>query len=388
MLETDSSIHRQDGALYGKLESLRGVAAVLVVLYHSPWTWSEQRLAWFEHGYLLVDFFFILSGVVMCHAYHGKIARGMRFRDYVALRLSRLYPLHVVVLACWLPYVLLKQWLVAQSGAPGEALAASDAASFLSNLLLIQAWELHDSLSWNGPSWSISAEWFAYLVFFFTSATIDRRGRWWLPATLSVAGYAWLLSRQGADFDYTFDFGCVRCVAGFSLGLVVYRLQQPVRLTFVPQSLLELAAISGAALGIRSAGSTSGIIGVMLSFAIVVGIFSLPTDGIVGRMLMWSPMQRLGRWSYSIYLMHALVIAVASNAASRLLPRAFTAPSPMLALAANVMLVAVVVAISRWTFEHIERPARDWMRARIRQKLRSGSATAVTEPVISPVMPA
>lgn len=374
--------------MYSKLESLRGVAAVLVVLYHSPWTWGERRLAWFDHGYLLVDFFFILSGFVMCHAYHAKIIQGMKFRDYFALRISRLYPLHLAMLVCWTPYVLLKQGFAAQTGESNEALAASNLSSFLSNLLLIQAWGLHDSLSWNGPSWSISAELFAYLVFFVTTVTIDRRGRWWVPLGLSIAGYSWLLAKHGSDFDYTYDYGCVRCLAGFNLGMVVYRICPALRLSFASQSWLELATAVAAIVGIASASATSGIVGTMLSFALLVGVFSLPTDGVVGQLLKWPPMPLLGRWSYSIYLVHALVIAVASNTVSRLLPRDLIAPSPVTAIIANVLLLAVVIAISRWTFERIERPARDWMKDRIRRPAKVNSAPVVTKPVVTPVMPA
>lgn len=374
--------------MYSKLEALRGVAAVLVVLYHSPWTWGEQRWAWFDHGYLLVDFFFILSGFVMCHAYHAKIAGGMRFWDYFALRISRLYPLHAVMLACWAPYVLFKYWLFARNGEPSEVVAASNVSSLLSNLLLIQAWGLHDSLSWNGPSWSISAELFAYLAFFATTVTIDRRDRWWTPAGLSLVAYGWLLSRQGADFDYTYDYGCLRCLAGFNLGLVVYRLQQPLRLSFLRQSLWELAVVAAAAVSLGQAGSMLGIVVTMLTFALLVGVFSLPSDGIVGRLLMWPPMQWLGRWSYSIYLVHALVLAVATHAALRLLPRELTSPSLLFAIVANGAVLAVVVAISRWTFERIERPARDWMRDRIRSQEMERGEPVMAEPVISPVMPA
>lgn len=373
--------------MYSKLESLRGVAAVLVVLYHSPWTWGERRLTWFDHGYLLVDFFFILSGFVMCHAYHAKIIQGMSFRDYFALRISRLYPLHLAILICWLPYVLLKQGFAAQTGESHEALAASNLSSFLSNLLLIQAWGLHDSLSWNGPSWSISAELFAYLAFFVTTVTIDRRGRWWVPFGLSMAGYAWLLSQQGSDFDYTYDYGCVRGLAGFNLGLVVYRICPALRLSFASQSWLELATTCLATVSIGGASTTFGIVETMLSFALLVGVFSLATDGVVGRLLMWPPMQWLGRWSYSIYLVHALVIAVASNTVSRLVPRDLIASSPVTAIIANVLLLAVVIAISRWTFERIERPARDWMKHRVRRPATVKATPVVTNPVVSPVMP-
>lgn len=97
--------------MFFKLESLRGLAACAVVLYHSPFNVNDAVLGLFRNAYLFVDLFFVLSGFVMAHAYADKIAAGMRFSDYMALRLGRIYPLHLVMLLVWVPYVLIKVWL-------------------------------------------------------------------------------------------------------------------------------------------------------------------------------------------------------------------------------------------------------------------------------------
>src|ERR1700754_1815377 len=75
---------------YHTLDAMRGVAALSVLLYH----WRPQ-LPWilFGSGYLAVDLFFLLSGFIIAHAYDEKLAKGLGFLDFLALRLMRLCPM-------------------------------------------------------------------------------------------------------------------------------------------------------------------------------------------------------------------------------------------------------------------------------------------------------
>jgi peptidoglycan/LPS O-acetylase OafA/YrhL len=82
-----SSAHRfhlQDG--------LRGLAAILVVCYHAP---GYMRLD-FQGGFLAVDFFFCLSGFVMMHAYGARLRESMTLRDFLVVRVLRLWPLYLL----------------------------------------------------------------------------------------------------------------------------------------------------------------------------------------------------------------------------------------------------------------------------------------------------
>ena len=82
---------------YELLDGLRGVAALLVIWYHvfegfatSP---IDQR---FNHGYLAVDFFFILSGFVIGYAYDDRWKTSMTIKDFIKRRLIRLHPMVVM----------------------------------------------------------------------------------------------------------------------------------------------------------------------------------------------------------------------------------------------------------------------------------------------------
>ena len=86
---------------YLTLDALRGVAAFAVMIYH------QQQTRIMGHGYLAVDFFFILSGFVIAKAYEGKLLSTMRFRDFALVRIARPYPLLIAATLVATAYMLM-----------------------------------------------------------------------------------------------------------------------------------------------------------------------------------------------------------------------------------------------------------------------------------------
>src|SRR5437879_1722827 len=86
------------------LTALRGIAAILVVLFHAPnWGFSAYFVSvtqFAARGYIWVDLFFMLSGFVMAHAYGGRFIAKSRgaWRAYLTARVARVYPLHLLIL--------------------------------------------------------------------------------------------------------------------------------------------------------------------------------------------------------------------------------------------------------------------------------------------------
>src|SRR5579862_660023 len=158
---------RQSAAMQGPanlkpLTSLRFVAAMWVVLFHY---WPHLAVAGtpplVAKGYLGVECFFVLSGFILCHVYLPSFEAGrFKYGDFLWARIARIYPLHIAT-------------LVAMGLMAGVALAAGlpvdpdvlSLPALPANLTLTQAWGLSPVAGWNHPSWSISAEWFAYLSF-------------------------------------------------------------------------------------------------------------------------------------------------------------------------------------------------------------------------------
>ena len=167
--------------MYTKLDALRGLAACLVVLHHSPFCYGEQPVSLVANSYLFVDFFFLLSGFVMCHAYGQRILSGMSMRDYVVLRLGRLYPLHLFMLLATVAYTGLKAALFAYGFGNEQDFSHNHGFSFITNVLLVHSLGLHEELTWNTPSWSISVEFYTYLVFYVLTISLTGKAPCWFP---------------------------------------------------------------------------------------------------------------------------------------------------------------------------------------------------------------
>jgi len=104
------------------LDSLRGLAALLVVLHHINGAGYLLSLPLFRYGSLAVDFFFVLSGFVIAANYGERLTQGFSIGRFMALRLGRVYPLHLVVLAIFVSLELL-QWRLGTHLTPREAFA-------------------------------------------------------------------------------------------------------------------------------------------------------------------------------------------------------------------------------------------------------------------------
>lgn len=95
------------------LEVMRGGAALWVLLHHAKQSVDHfvadmGAQPWFEHGYLGVDFFFVLSGFIIAFASHRLALRGGGLRDYASARLIRIYvPYLPIGIAMYLLYLLL-----------------------------------------------------------------------------------------------------------------------------------------------------------------------------------------------------------------------------------------------------------------------------------------
>ena len=148
------------------LESVRGMAAIVVVLFHYPtssWLTSNQLV---RNGPLMVDLFFVLSGFVIAMNYLNRLATGREVLKFMRKRFWRLYPLQFVTLLLLVVVEFSKFAVESKTGriSTNPAFSVNNFEAFANHLLLTQAVYL-DHLTFNGPSWSISAEFITYMVF-------------------------------------------------------------------------------------------------------------------------------------------------------------------------------------------------------------------------------
>lgn len=231
---------------YELLDGLRGVAALVVIWYHifegfatSPF---DQR---FNHGYLAVDFFFILSGFVVGYAYDDRWRRGtLRFGGFVKRRLIRLHPM--VVLGAVLGAVTFciqgcEQWNGASVSLTLVLL------SLLLHLFLIPALpgagvEVRgngEMYPLNGPTWSLFFEYIGNLCYGLFLRRLPTR---WLAAFVALTGLGLVTYAVGNGSgyghlgvgwtlaDWNLPGGLLRMLFAFPMGLLLSRIFRPVRI--------------------------------------------------------------------------------------------------------------------------------------------------------------
>lgn len=280
------------GHRFESLHAWRGICALLVAALHLNTAGFIRASPLVHNSYRFVDFFFVLSGFVIAMVYRARLERR-EARGYLWKRIGRLWPLHLVTLAAMVVLALAGSQV-------GLKLDEFRWSAIPANILLVHSWGMFDQLTWNGPSWSISTEVFAYGVFALAAGYAPLR---WLNLTLAgIAAVALVIVCFAPDgMGSTYDFGLARCVYGFCVGALTAAWWTSGR--WRPRG--ELAAIALTVIAVcwlpRSAGPL-----IVPVFAWVVIVFA-SAEGPVSRLLHTRVPQQLGTWSYSIYMVHSLV---------------------------------------------------------------------------------
>jgi len=361
---------------FAVLDAWRGVCALLVTLYHIPLAHKMQGTQGFLNMQMFVDFFFVLSGFVMCHAYGQRLSSGnTQLGGFMIRRFGRVYPLHLALVFGFLVLELAKLAVTLAfkmdiDGAPFTGPRSLE--SLGANLLLIQSFNLLGMTSWNGPAWSISVEFYAYIVFAVVVMLAGMRTALFTAlATIGLAGVALLSPNY---IFTTHNYGFLRCIYGFFVGCLVY---QAVMWTFasglakrIGSTGMELAAVAILILFmVFSTGPTSLLAPIV--FAGVVYVFAFER-GIVSTTLHTRPAQALGMWSYSIYMVHMLIFTVEKmgigllakkgllgiTATQTPTTRLWSFSSPAIDVAFFVLQIMMTLIVSKWTYELIEDPWR------------------------------
>lgn len=293
------------------LDSWRGIAALLVATYHFEAASHIHDIAFFAHCFLFVDFFFVLSGFVIAHAYAERIGSGRQLAGFVVRRFGRIYPLHAAVLAAFVTIELLKlilsKGLGIQAGTPAfDPTGYTPLGALPGHFALTTAIGISDTLTWNGPDWSISGEFWTYLVF---GIVVLASGAWRLPVialTGAIAGL-WLATHAKHGIDATYDLGFVRCLYGFMLGSLVFAARRHLgRVALASPAVIEAGTIAGVIAFMTLAGRSQVSFLAPFVFAAATFVFSFE-QGPVSRLMSRPSFQKLGDWSYSIYMVHAFV---------------------------------------------------------------------------------
>ncbi|MEM6899734.1 MAG: acyltransferase [Pseudomonadota bacterium] len=370
---------------FAALDSWRGICALLVCLFHFPAVGVVTEWAFFKNGFLFVDFFFVLSGFVIAANYEGKIKNRDNVFQFLWLRVGRLYPLHLVVFAAYLAFELVKLFFGdAHSAFTGD----KPVEAIPTNLLLLQAMGFHDDVTWNRPSWSISAEMYTYLIF---ALTLIFAGRFRLAAYAGILTGAYVIIGVYNDGNLfvLHDYALFRCLAGFFAGTItwgIWRSQSIDRensksvsnwMIWTLMEIISILAVVVFTIHVRDI-SWSYLAPFIFSLAVFVFAFE---KGRVSSILKRRFLVYLGALSYSTYMIHQFVIDRGLNVAAiaeRVSDVAFlrynaagyveldTAPFTSDILAIGYL--AIVICVAGLTYRWIEVPCRDAFRAALKKR--------------------
>ena len=345
----------QAGRRFVVLDGWRGVCALMVALYHFHIGSHIQEAGVVRGAYLFVDFFFVLSGFVITHAYEARLgagwSKGSAGLGFLVQRIGRVWPLHAVTLGAMIVLELVRQ------AAFGFGFGAGRSPSeILPNLLLLHGLGFYDHITWNWPSWSLSVE-MALYVGFLGLMIAPARLRVWISLLIIIIGLAVLARLSHRFMNVTAYLGLYRGLAGFFCGYVAYRLWRLGRLAV--GSLGEITTLLIVGLLVGGLAETAWAYLAPVLFAGAILVFADGT-GWVSRALSTGLGRKLGIWSYSIYLTHVPVFGL-----FRLFYQAAGLPgsvdnmgSAYLADGVTVLFVLAVCMVSSVTYQRIEMPGQ------------------------------
>jgi peptidoglycan/LPS O-acetylase OafA/YrhL len=298
-----------NGIQLNAIESLRGVAALMVLLYHLvellkvplPAPLSMIR----THFGLGVPLFYSLSGFVLAFGYAEHLNSSDKMMGYFIRRWFRIAPLFFVMLVVWIAI----NWILWRNTFSSQTLFLN--VSFLFGLVPGS----HESIVWAG--WSVGIEMLFYLVFpvliVFIRNTWTGVGAFVGSCILSAAVYNTLVAAGLPSFAY---MNLPTHLPYFLAGIVSYRIWQEKGFSQAPAAgavllgagLLLAAALAGSdrvyqhLVDLRFGAAERN------AWALVFGMLILSVCFSKNRLLESGPLRYLGQLSFSVYLTHPLVM--------------------------------------------------------------------------------
>jgi peptidoglycan/LPS O-acetylase OafA/YrhL len=307
------------------LTSLRGIAAIFVLWHHFVFVLMGEVgkiiPSWvLFKSYLWVDLFFILSGFVLAYVYQNHFSQKCQaddYRHFMRARFARIYPLHLFILLLFVLSEAVQWWLI-RSRVPGsEFLVPAFSGehsifTLMTNALMLQTF--HWAAYWNQPAWSISAEWITYFAV-PVMITFCLRASWAQLITLALAIIVSLACVENYFGTLGYDYAgwpmLIRCAGEAALGIMAFRAFSESKWNSIanaswtfPVFLLNIGLL---------AFHIPGVIQIPAFVWLVLCAARIPVDS--KHLFHFTPLVWLGKISFSVYLLHWLLLDILRSAA-------------------------------------------------------------------------
>jgi peptidoglycan/LPS O-acetylase OafA/YrhL len=342
---------------FASLTGLRFVLALWITLYHLIYMYGPTALA--DHplirlGNARVDIFFVLSGFVLAHVYAAREGARLNIFEFAKARFARIYPLHALGLA-------MTGVLVIAAYLFGEGGRAQDFTlqGLVANLFMLQAWNIEGAGFWNFPAWTLSAETGAYVVFpALVAGALAMRRRPLTLLAVALLGVAllervWVAAGGTPLSEATQVFGVVRGVCGVAIGVAArFALDHLAKGAAANTGL----ALAGAAVAGASAVFNGPLWVILLgATGLIAGLAGL--DRGRGTPFGAPVMQPLGEMSYGVFVLHAPLFMLMTEALEHVGWDGTLTP------AIGAALIAASLVVGWLAHRLVEEPLRERIRA-------------------------
>ncbi|HHF7372804.1 acyltransferase family protein [Legionella bozemanae] len=345
------------------LTGLRGYAALWVFFLHLTGGGQGDTFAMklASYGASGVTIFFVLSGFILSYVYSSKFAKKtIGYRSFMFARFARVYPLHLVTLILYSVFV----WVGI------DAQPSNTWKTFILNLTLLHAWGFTEFLSWNQPSWSVSTEFFSYLLFPLFIRRLAKAPLWLLLIIMAIiysqirysfydALINWGIAHQflnpGRQFTFSHGISLVLFFWAFLWGCIVYFLVEKLKKWVNNSVVYDILTLVGVSLILSFYCATLWET-VVPATLIIMG---LSNNSGLSKLLFGNKLAFfMGKISYALYL-SALMVQVILHP--------FHLPL--------VLDLAAAIVVATLLHYFIEQPARELLRKKMNYSLNNEKST-------------
>ncbi|MDO8978061.1 MAG: acyltransferase [Afipia sp.] len=352
------------------LDGLRIIAACAVVVLHYADYVKDHPAGGFMvshtlHFNLFVDLFFVVSGFVIASQYLGKVGDLLSVGRFMWRRLARIYPLHLATLAFYLAIAAAAYFGLAKTDNPARY-PLSDVPA---QLLLLHAFD-GQRLTFNFPSWSLSAEMFCYLLFPITALLAARRKALVIPLVVlpALANSVYVAATGSVSWaEWINQGGIFRALPGFNLGVACYVFRHQI----ARWPILPGALTTGLALFILLGWLLPEMAALIAVYAIAVLAIQhdvSETRTILSRLRF----DRASAYAYSCYMLHIPIATIVLTVGARYL---VSAPEGKLALLP--VAAAMLAAASILSYRFFETPLRRTLNSAFDRKFTPSTVATV-----------
>lgn len=339
---------------YILLDGLRGVAAIVIVLFHyaeilQP-DFTKNILA---HGFLAVDFFFCLSGFVMAYAYNNRVPNLIPKRFFLQ-RLIRLHPLVIVGSLLGLLAFLIDPYTTSHNYSLGQIICLTLASICMIPLPIMQD-RYYNNFGLNAPSWSLFWEYIANILYYYLLVKISKR----LLLGITIISALTLVSLAfnhnnllGGWNNTTFWHGGIRMLFSFSVGMLIYKKDWIIKNKLNIWSITCLLLIAFILPFQNSTNWLTESFLIIIYFPIIIALGAGNHKAFQTNIFV----QKLGQLSYPLYITHYSIMWIFGSYFTK---HQHTTGNMIFLI---IALFTLQIFIAFIAMQYVDKPIRKWLK--------------------------